>query len=33
MLAASMVAVFCAVHAERRSLEAVAAPLALCKNK
>jgi hypothetical protein len=33
MLAASMVAVFCAVDAERRSLEAVAAPLALCKNK
>jgi len=31
MLAAAVVAVFFAVDAERQSLEAVAAPLALCK--
>jgi MFS family permease len=33
MLAAAVVAFFFAIDAERRSLEAVAAPLALCKNE
>ena len=33
MLAAAVVALFLAVDAERRSLEAVAAPLALCKRE
>jgi hypothetical protein len=33
MLAAAIVAFFFAVNAERRPLEAVAAPLALCKSE